>query len=160
MKRTNGNSYLVIIDGILSPINEMLKDYIVEDNRNNVIYCEGKDDYELYENVKCMHSKYPNKWIVIITNTVTDNYIINLKDDFEDLFNGKIIQLNVIIDSYNDFDNITKQLNISNNVTMQSFIVSKNIFENYKNAKVISMNSKETGLDLYNRAKIYLESVF
>lgn len=179
MKRTNNSSYLVVIDGMENTGVKYLANWIYSRNQDNFILCCPEDDSMLsvqdtYELIVKLHNDYPDKYIVTsnlwISNTVysilNDKETLNktlFKANFEDLFNGRIVNIVLLWDSFLDYCTKLNLNEVYEQPSMEIFEQQKELFEivGYENnAKFIDMKSNTLVEDLYNRFSYIMSSIF
>lgn len=196
MKRTNNTSYLIVIDGMDRCGKDTLMDWIVEQNPEDYIvykqpttpslmYRDPKkfEKYlmvamqKVYEDIRDLHKKFPDKYILTSRLWISDDVYSTMfkrkhivskiyKDNFEDLFQGRVINLTLLWDSYNDF--IDRMIKINderslNEYTFEEFIKVKELFEKYGNkyhSKIFYVKNETKPSKIYNYYEFILSSIF
>ena len=161
MKRTNDNSYLIIIDGQECTGRNTLANWLKLNNENDFIICYFNED-DIYFDVKELHNKYPEKYIVV-PYLFSDEITYHSIDDFEDLFNGNTITIIMTWDSFIDYEKRMKHLGYKDYDDIEDFNGIKDFYKHLADKnfyKQINVLAKDTPKDIYNKVERFFDSIF
>ena len=173
MKRTNEHTYLVVISGMDKIGKNTLIDWVAKNNPNDyIVYKSNKSALSTVQDIRKLHEKYPDKYIITkdlwIKDAVYSTSNVNYKNDIEDIFNGKVINIVFAWKSVYDYSNRIKKITgrdfLCDENAKNIFSKTKKLFEKYgleNDAKIFNnITNDSTPSSMYEKYERVLCSIF